>query len=279
MFYLRINVFLEGDRLNGILQEPAHYAAIMLPAIYIYWKQKKYFRVFVLLFTVVLSKSSIGFIGLFLMIIIPLFKAKYFIKYLLVSLIPLGAGFYYLHSNWDKDVNSEDSSFFIRRAKQTVESFSAINDGKFKQSTNLSSYALLSNMFITKTSFIHNPLGTGLGSYRSQYEKYYSLMKPPDYLITLGLSKINKDDANSLLLRLLVDFGVFALFILFYFIFRAIHVFKGESKEIEQGAFFYLIIKLLREGHFFPPEFYFFLLIFIKDFNEDSTHNRRLLNL
>ncbi|WMI66628.1 O-antigen ligase family protein [Aestuariibaculum sp. YM273] len=278
MFYLRINVFLNGDRLNGILQEPAHYAAIMLPAVYIYWKQNKYFRVFVLVITIMLSKSSMGYIGLFLMIIIPLFKVKYFMKYVLVVLIPLGAAFYYLYSNWDVNVNSEDSNFFIRRAKQTVESFSAVDDGKFKQSTNLSSYALLSNMFITKTSFLNNPLGSGLGSYGSVYEKYYYSMEPPEYLITIGFSKINKDDANSLFLRMLVDFGVFGLFLIGYFILRASRIFKRNDKVIEQGTFFYLIIKLIREGHYFPPEFYFILLVFIKDFNEDSTHHRRFLD-
>lgn len=278
MFYLRINVFLGAGRLNGILQEPAHYAAIMLPAVYMYWKQNKYFRVFVLIITIILSKSSIGFIGLFLMVVLPLFKVKYFMKYVLVALIPLGAAFYFLYSNWDVNVNSEDSNFFIRRAKQTVESFSAIGDGKFKQSTNLSSYALLSNSFITKESFLNYPLGTGLGSYVYQYDKYYTLMELPQYLVTIGFSKINNTDANSLFLRMLVDLGIFGLFLIVYFVLRAIYVFKDENKVIEQGTFFYLIIKLIREGHYFPPEFYFFLLVFIKDFNEDSTHHRRFLD-
>ena len=40
MFYFNINVF-NNDRLNGILTEPAHYAAIMLPAIYAFLREKK----------------------------------------------------------------------------------------------------------------------------------------------------------------------------------------------------------------------------------------------
>ena len=39
MFYLNINVFSSG-RLNGILTEPAHYAAIMLPATYYFLRNK-----------------------------------------------------------------------------------------------------------------------------------------------------------------------------------------------------------------------------------------------
>ena len=70
MFYLNINVFT-GGKLNGILAEPAHYAAIVLPAIYAFLRNKNYVRLSIVLLTVILSKSSIGFIGLALIIIIP----------------------------------------------------------------------------------------------------------------------------------------------------------------------------------------------------------------
>ncbi|MBC3845737.1 O-antigen ligase family protein [Winogradskyella echinorum] len=278
MFYLRINVFVGGDRLNGILNEPAHYAAIMLPAVFVLLKRKSYFKFGLIVTTILLSKSSMGYLGLLLIVFIPMIKAKYLLKYLGVFLVISLSSIYYLSSNWDKPTNREDSNVFVRRIKETTESFEEGLKGKFKNGVNLSTYALLSNSFISIKSIKDYPLGTGLGSYPNQYEKYYPLMTPPKYLLTLDQSKINKFDANSLFLRFFVDLGVFSLFFIVYFVSRSIKLFKTDNSDIQQATFFYLIVKLIREGHYFPPEFYFFLLIFVKNFDKDITHSRELVN-
>lgn len=278
MFYLRINVFQDADRLNGIMTEPAHYATIMLPALYVFLRQKKHLKCVLILITILMSKSSLGYLGLLLIIVVPMIKLKYLIKYLSVLLVVLMSGVYYVNSKWDQLSNREDDNFFVRRIKDTYESLNAGYNGDFDNNTNLSTYALLSNVFIAKESFKRYPLGTGLGSYTNQYQKYYKLMNPPEYLLQLKLSKINMYDANSLFLRLFVDLGIFSLFFVFYFFIRAKRIFKKNDKIIQQGVFFYLILKFLREGHYFPPECYFFLLIFLKNFDEDTTHTRGLLN-
>ncbi len=279
MFYLRINVFNNGYRLNGILTEPAHYAAIMLPATYYFFKEKKYLKFSILLITILLSKSTIGYLGLILIVLIPTIKIKYLFKYSAIIISIIITIIIYLSANWNNDNFSEDSNVFVRRIKQTIESTSAVFNGQFKPYTNLSSYALLSNSFITIKNFQnHYYLGSGLGSYSTQYENFYSLLKPPQYLITLEQSKINKLDANSLGLRMLVDFGLIALLFLSYFVFRSFKVFKNEKKIIQQSSFFYLFLKILREGHYFPPEFYFFLFTFIKNSNENTAYSRRLFD-
>lgn len=273
MFYLNINLFTPG-RLNGILLEPAHYAAIMLPAVYVTLMRKSYFKFVIILTTVLLSKSSIGFVGLVLILFLPLLKVKYFLKYSILVFILFGASSYYVYTQWNLPLDEKNGNVLVRRIKQTQESLVAINTGKFKKYPNLSSYALLSNMFVSKNIFLHYPLGTGLGSYRHEYEKVYPQLTPPEYLIKQNLSKINMQDANSLFLRMMADIGIFALLIIFYFIYRSYKLFKNERKLDEQGAFFYLAIKLFREGHYFPPEFYFFVLIFLKDFNDKNiTHS------
>lgn len=278
MFYLRINVFKDADRLNGIMTEPAHYATIMLPALYVFLRQKKHLKCVLILITILMSKSSLGYLGLLLIIVVPMIKLKYLIKHLSVLLVVLMSGVYYVNSKWDQLSNREDDNFFVRRIKDTYESLNAGYNGDFDNNTNLSTYALLSNVFIAKESFKRYPLGTGLGSYTNQYEKYYKLMNPPEYLLQSKLSKINMYDANSLFLRFFVDLGIFSLFFVFYFFIRAKRIFKNNDKIIQQGVFFYLILKFLREGHYFPPEFYFFLLIFLKNFDEDTTRTRGLLN-
>ena len=268
MFYLNINVFSSG-RLNGILTEPAHYAAIMLPATYCFLRNKSYFRLSILLLTIFLSKSSIGFIGLALIIILPLIKVKYFLKYSWLVAVLLGVIVFYLSTIWNNPINENSSNPFVRKIKQTNKSLNAVFTGKFEKNTNLSSYAFLSNAFIAKEFFLDKPTGSGLGSYKHEYDKYYPKLKPPPYLVRLKQSKINKTDANSLFFRLVGDIGIFALLLLLYFIYRSYYLFKNNNKIQQQSIFFYLILKLIREGHYFPPEFYFFLLIFLKNSDED----------
>ncbi|WP_299670560.1 hypothetical protein [uncultured Polaribacter sp.] len=259
--------------MNGILTEPAHYAVIMLPASYFFFRRKKYLRLAIVVFTVMLSKSSIGYIGLILILILPLFKVKYFIKYSWLVIIVLGSSIYYISTQWNKSVDENDSNLLVRRLKETNESLNAINSGKFKEYTNLSSYAFISNAFVAKEIIMKTPIGAGLGGYQYEYDKFYKKIKPPKYLVTLKLSKINRTDANSLFLRLIGDFGILAVVFLLYFFYVSFSLFQKDKKIIRQSTFFYLIVKLIREGHYFPPEFYFFLLIFLKDFDEDITHS------
>jgi len=272
MFYLGINVFTY-NRLNGILSEPAHYAAIMLPASYFFLRKREFFKLGIIIITIFLSKSSIGFIGLFLILIIPLIKIKYFLKYSIFVVVIGLSGAFYLSSKWDNKITENESNKVVRRLKQTQESFKATYTGKFKNYTNLSTYAFLSNFFITQQIFIHKPIGTGLGSYKHEYDKYYDKLSPPEYLIILKQSKINRTDANSLFLRIIADFGIFGFLMIFYFIIRSYNIFRDDKKIFQQSSFFYLFSKLLREGHYFPPEFYFFLIIFLNNTNEDITYS------
>lgn len=272
MFYANVNVFI-FNRLNGILTEPAHYAAIMLPATYAFLRGKKYFKFVIVLTTIFLSRSTIGYIGLVLILIAPLLKERYLIKYAWIALVIIASSVFYLSTQWNKPVSENDGNALVRRLKETKESINSISNGEFQKYTNLSSYAFLSNAFIAKNIFSDKPLGTGLGSYPYEYDKYYSLMKPPPYLIELNQSKINRTDANSLFFRTLGDLGIFAILFFVYFAYRSIKIFKSDKKIFQQSSFYYLVVKLIREGHYFPPEFYFFLLIFLKDFDEDTAYS------
>jgi O-antigen ligase len=169
-------------------------------------------------------------------------------------------------------MNENESNFLVRRLKQTQNSARSIYTGEFSSDVNLSTYAFLSNAFITQEIVKHKPLGTGLGSYPYEYDKYYLLLKPPSYLLELNQSKINRTDANSLFLRMLGDFGIFALVLFLYFFIKAFKLFRADKEVIKQSTFFYLLAKFIREGHYFPPEFYFFLFLFLKDFDSDITY-------
>lgn len=260
------------DRLHGILSEPAHYATIMLPATYLFLRSKEFLKLAILLLTIVLSKSSVGFIGVLLIIILSLIKIKNLLKYTWLAIVVFTGVFIYLKLNWNKPTEKEHSYHVIRRLKETKSSLNSVLSGEFKEHTNLSSYAFLSNSFIAREIVKRNPFGTGLGSYQYEYEKKYHLLQPPKYLVKQKLSKINQTDANSLFLRMLSDLGVFGIILIIFVLYLSVRIFKGKKIE-RQSMVSYLLVKLLREGHYFPPEFYFFLLIFLKDFDKDITYS------
>jgi len=237
MYYFGIHVFIY-NRLNGILTEPAHYVAIVLPATYVFFREKEYLKFAVLLVTIFLANSSIGYIGLALIIILPLLKTKYLVKYLWIVGIVLGSSGYYISTQWNKPIDENESNVLVRRLKETKESLNAVYTGKFEEHTNLSSYAFLSNTFITRKVFLEKPLGAGLGSYPHEYDKHYAELKPPPYIVTLKQSKINRTDANSLFLRLVANLGVFAFLFILFFIYRSSKLFKNDQKIIQQSTFF-----------------------------------------
>jgi hypothetical protein len=270
MFYLGINSF-NPERLNGILVEPAHYAAIMLPAAYVLLKQKDWWRAGVIILTILLSKSTIGFFGLVLIFVLPLIQVKYFVRYskyiISVGLLLLMV----LTFAWNSKSSYNRENHVVRRLKQTSESFDAITTGEFKPQVNLSSYALLSNSFVTYNSIKSRPFGVGMGGYQYQYEKFFPLITLPDNLKYSNQKKINKFDANSLFLRSLVDLGVFSLIFFFFVVYKGFLAFRNRENFISQGVLVYLIVKIIREGHYFPPEFYFFLMIFFIKFEESEV--------
>lgn len=272
MFYFKINTFV-FNRLNGILTEPAHYAAIMLPALYLFFRKGAYFKAGIVLLTIFLTKSSVGFIALVFMLLVPLVKLKYFVRYSIIAIVILLFSGIYIASKWDEKIDENKSNKIVRRLKQTQDSFNAVHTGKFNPDTNLSSYAFLSNLFVTKEIVLNNPFGMGLGSYRHEYDKVYPKLSPPEYLITLKQSTINRTDANSLLFRMLADLGVFGLLIFIYFLYRSIKIFGKDGKQAQQSSFFYLITKLIREGHYFSPEFYFFVFLFLDGSDEYFTRS------
>ena len=137
IFYF-LNINLNDGRLQSIFKEPAHYVIVIIPACYYYLKEKKYLQFGILFGTLILSNSSLGYIGCALMFIVPNISWKR-LQYLFAS-VPLVIGIlYYVYQEYP---------FFKMRIEETYESMNVINTGKFKEYTNLSSYALISNLNI-----------------------------------------------------------------------------------------------------------------------------------
>ena len=171
----------------------------------------------------------------------------------------------------------QQNVLFKIRVDDTYKSFNAINNGKFQGQTNVSSYALMSNLFVAKCNVIDHPLGSGLGSHYYMHTKIYSKeIEPPVYVKTLKLDKINAPDANSLFIRMVSDLGLFGLILIFGLMYLALHSFSFKDLYFAQGIVLYLLLKLFRDGHYFPPEFYFFIWILYFSLKDKWSANKAL---
>lgn len=254
LYFLGINLNVNKDlRFSSLLTEPAHYAIVVIPACYYLLKTKKYYSFLIIFISLILSESSIAYAGCALMFTLPYLTVNR-LKYAF-AIIPFVALTLYSVYNSNEKVKM--------RFDDTYESLKVIHTGKFHEKTNLSTYALLSNLYIAKSNFIEHPFGSGIGSHYYMYtEKYYKYMRAPSFIKTLKLDKINSKDAASLFIRLFSEFGIFGIITVGFVLFYIIKSFQNDSLIFEQGVGIYFLLKLFRDGHYFPPEFFFFTILF-----------------
>lgn len=251
LYYQNLNTF--DYRLKSILREPAHYAIIVIPACYYYFKNKKYLPFAIIFGTLILSNSSLGYIGCGLMILIPNLTFKRF-GYL-VALIPfVFIIFQYIYLEFP---------FFKMRVDDTYNSLNVINTGKFDEKTNLSSYVMIANLFTTKENVTDHPFGSGIGSHHYMHTQVYlKQVRPPEYLRLQGRDTDNSFDANSLFTRIISEFGLLGFILIVWALVLASKCFKSKDFYLAQGIFIYFLLKLFRDGHYFPPELFFFVWLF-----------------
>jgi hypothetical protein len=251
LYFLNIN--LNDGRLQSIFKEPAHYVIVIIPACYFYLKNKNYLNFSILFGTLILSNSSLGYVGCALMFILPNLTLKR--AGILVVLMPIVASIFLFVYN--------EFPFFKLRVDDTYNSLNVINTGKFNEDTNLSSYVLISNLYIAKNNITDHPLGSGIGSHHYMHTKrYLKTMRPPEYLRKQKKETANSFDANSLFTRICSEFGIIGFLFLVLVLYKTSQCFKSTELFFAQGIFIYFLLKLFRDGTYFPPEFYLFIWLF-----------------
>ena len=262
MYFLNIN--LNDGRLQSIFKEPAHYVVVVIPACYYYFKIKNYKAFVIILGTLILSNSSLGYVGCALMFIIPNLTLKR-LKYLIALTPIIFAFFYYTYIEYP---------FFKLRVDDTYKSLNAVNTGKFEEYTNLSTYVLLGNMFIAKQNITDHPLGSGIGSHHYMHtQRYIKEMRVPEYIRRCGNAEDNSFDACSLFTRIFSEFGFIGFTLVLIALYFISKCFKSNDLFFAQGVFIYFLLKLFRDGHYFPSELYFFIWLFyyyMKDYYADK---------
>lgn len=255
-----LGININDGRLQSIFKEPAHYAIVVVPACYYLLKTKKYLSFTIVFGSLILSQSSIGYIGCALMFILTNISLKR-VKYFLITIPLLIIAFIFVYNNF---------IFLKLRVDDTYETLSAVNTGIFKPQTNQSSYAILSNAFIANKNVQDHPFGSGLGSHFHMHTKVYlKQMRPPPFLVTLKSEKINAPDAASLFLRLISETGIIGFFLIVYLLYLSSKSYLSDNHYFAQGIFIYLLLKLFRDGHYFPPEFFFFIWMIYYSFKNE----------
>ncbi len=251
-----------GIRVNGIFAEPTYLASTLSAAffvsVYNLLRKENYgltkFQGFMIILVYILSFSGLGQTGIFLTLL--LLAVNFGLIRYVVILIPVGIFLFNVLFNNVKD--------FRERYEGLVGLFSG---GEFKLGkTHGSSFILYNNFQVTMKSFKNNFLfGTGIGSHPVAFEKY-SIAKS---FKVKGFNS-NSADANSMLLRLISETGIFGVGLFLFLVFKC-YVNRNPDEDddhwlISNAILVMILLNLFRQGHYFLNGFPFFVLLYIYNY-------------
>jgi hypothetical protein len=248
-----------GLRVNSIFSEPTHLGAVLSASFFVsvynlFIKEPYYlskFKSIVIVIVYLLSFSGLGQIGIFLTVI--LFALNFgLIRYIFI-IIPISLlMFNYLYNNV-KD--------FRERYDGIVGLYTT---GKFVLGkTHGSSFILYNNYHVATENFKGNFLfGSGIGSHPIAFEKHSLANKIEVYGFNL-----NSADANSMLLRLISETGLFGVSIFLFIIFK-FYIRRTDEEDtyhwlVSNGILIMILLNLFRQGHYFLNGFPFFVMLYI----------------
>jgi hypothetical protein len=120
-------------------------------------------------------------------------------------------------------------------------------------------------------------MGNGIGSHQISRQIYLNNIEGIEVFEEMGMENLNAQDAGSLFSRIMSELGLIGIIGLIYFIVK-LYVPYSEKIEFENSVIakailLYFFAKLLREGHYFSPEMYFFVFIYFfnKKYSSIST--------
>jgi hypothetical protein len=248
----------DAARLHSIFSEPSFFVYLTLPAVGWYfnrWLGTRSFGLDLLVFALsyALADSSLGFLGLGLMILFTVASRLSIWK-------TIGAGI--LGCVSFVTLFFVSSNFRLR----VIDMFFAVSSSDLSKSDE-STFAVLSNAYVTFRSFMDHPLmGVGIGGYRYQYQHYIGdLSGIPKNLVDLD---VNMFDASSLFMRSLTELGILGplSLIAFLIIFGAV---KGvRHVEIRNALLPFFLVRMARYGSYFSLELFFFVAIYLLNFLE-----------
>lgn len=246
---------------HSILPEPAHYIHVMVPAISISLFQfamkssefQSNFKSIAILGTIPFNLSALSFLTIFLVGGFILVKKKRVYTMLLSAIF--GSVLLVAYENIEPIQLRVDS--VINLFAGNYQGYG--NDENFSALT-LYNHAQISWNRLRETS----ALGGGLKSHSIAYDKY-------SMINNANIEGWNRDDANSLIFRLISELGVLGLGFYIYLVYRISKpniTTNWDHAAIAVAIATYLLIYGLRQGHYFLFGLEFFILLGLRNFQE-----------
>lgn len=275
MYYYKVAAGL--IRANAFFREPSFLVYVLTPAVYVSLlilankfseRDRTYNKIVALMIVLsyLLSFSSIGLIGLMLMIVWIVLKSNWNWKTVLAV---IGAvGFFIIAYVGIPDVKM--------RVDDTIEAITVQDLNELgSNDVNLSSITLVSHAHLAAKIFAETSgWGAGLGSYAENYDRY--MQDISEYSYMLGY---NREDANSMLLRMLAEVGIIGIVLLIMFL---VHYYPSKvSKEnmfyqhVSDGLLILFALRLFRQGNYVHGGFFFFVCLYMLVYAENKYLGRK----
>jgi hypothetical protein len=261
-----ISLYSGDFRLRAIYSEPSFYINATMPAVGYclnrFIQERVYGReVVVFLLTYILADSSLGFLGLMLIALLSYAPRLKGWKILAggVLFVTLVGGLYFGSTN------------FRLRANDTIVAVATQDIS----GTNASTFALLSNVYVASQSFLAHPLtGIGIGGFAYAYDRYIGEITGTDIGNSLSM-ELNREDGNSMFLRVATELGLPGLGVLFGFLIICARVQGLPYIQIRNAILPYLLIRMGRGGHYFTVELYFFVGIYLLNYMQSRAAKKQ----
>lgn len=259
-------------RVYSIMVEPTHLGMFLLPSVFLSILKfyhysslntviKKWESVLIIV-AYLLTLSLVTYLSLFV-IFIFIFLQGNNSKIKIFFLVALSVTFFSL------------SIYLIPSIAEKYASIASSHEDKdFLTSSSGSSYfSMISNLQVSLSSLRESPfLGSGLNSHNLNYEKhigkYYDAGDP--------IMKLNIEDAGSLYIRILSEFGIVGFLFFFYMIIKAkvkacLHVGASFYLIINAMSFISILVIAIRNGQYLNPMILFLFSLLIVTFRKEKN--------
>jgi hypothetical protein len=178
----------------------------------------------------------------------------------------------YLTYSWSEAVRMRVNDTLSSKIKtETTDALNAaVRTDNPDFGANATTFAMVTNGYVAWRAFEKSPIiGNGLGTHATSYDKYSPDIVNPHFFMW-GL---NRDDANSLFLRLLSETGLVGVLFVFFLMIYFGRVHGASFALIRNAMLPYFIMRLVRFGAYFSMENFFFIMIYGFNYLQYRQHN------
>lgn len=248
-------------RIASLCNEPSFLGYFLAPAIfliiysfykkdysYIEFNQKKQILEACLIFIVyIMTFSTVSYIGIIISFVLIFMNDKISLRKIVLPLIAVLCVLF-LYTNVPD---------FKMRVDDTYNMF--FNENTHTGTVNLSTFTYYANSKVVKESITSTyGLGTGLGSYKYQFDKY-NIGAWGDS----GLN-LNREDGNSMLFRITTELGIIGILSVFIFLYILFCKSNGKNRIYAMAFLTLFLMIIIRMGNYTHGGIWLYICLYIK---------------